>query len=698
MNGPSRRSLLTGVSALASFAALKGNGRAQDVRNPAGVGLQELATLQSATIQGFGDSITGPANGTYFPSEWDISNIPVWTANTAYPAGYNVQSGGLVFYAHPSGGTSGTTAPTPSTLNDGGITWVYNEAAAYKALTGYLTWAEIFSRGRLSWDMSMGYAGVPFGTLRAEITSGGSGYVNPVAVCTSGCTATVQQTNGVVTGMTILSPGFGGSSCVISDASGPGTGAAAVLLQGGVGTLGFSGDNTAGMIIRLPGAVACPCDIMVVHGGTNDVNGGTPAATTIANLQIIYESLMLSGKRVVAAPITPAFTLVTPEKSSNAARINRWIRAYCRGEVWANPRGFRNIRLADTSGYYTDGTNETAFWPIGGTGGVAGAMTQDGIHPSHRGAAYWGYAVWQACQGWLGQSPDLIGPMYSAVDGYDPLYNPGGNMLEGLPWQASTVYAVGALCCNPTNIYVCTAVTGNATSSASGGPIGTGGGGNIQDGNVTWVYANATRGCSNFSAGTTGSMTAATGIAYSGSLCTGYTLGRASGSATGTVACAIESPWSNGQIGQRQTITFSLGSGTTLDSWYLLMTNNPNLYYGIRPSDLGVTPVYLEADIELSGVAACEGFVLMCQGDRFLQTVGAMATGPGYRMPNSTGEMVTFPNNGKMMLRTQPLIIHRLNTSILPIFRMYFDASGGAGSATVTLKINEIAFRRYAQA
>ena len=55
-------------------------------------------------------------------------------------------------------------------------------------------------------------------------------------------------------------------------------------------------------------------------------------------------------------------------------------------------------------------------------------------------------------------------------------------------WAQSTVTAVGAIVSNYPNVYVATAVTGNAQTASSGtGPSGTGTG--IIDGNVTWAFS-----------------------------------------------------------------------------------------------------------------------------------------------------------------------------------------------------------------
>ena len=143
----------------------------------------------------------------------------------------------------------------------------------------------------------------------------------------------------------------------------------------------------------------------------------------------------------------------------------------------------RRITLADPNGYLADGTS-TGVLPIGGTGGVSGAMTNEGLHPSNRGAIYCGYTVWQAAQTFFGAiTPAYPARPYSQADGYDAVNNPGGNYLEGLAWQALTAYAQYQLCSNNGNVYICATA---GTSASSGGPTTTANG--ISDGTVAWNY------------------------------------------------------------------------------------------------------------------------------------------------------------------------------------------------------------------
>lgn len=277
---------------------------------------------------------------------------------------------------------------------------------------------------------------------------------------------------------------------------------------------------------------------------------------------------------------------------------------------------------------------------------------------------------------------------------------PGGNLLEGQPWEGYTVYAQYELCSNNNNIYVC---VGTGTSAGSGGPSGTGT--NIIDGGVTWNYVMPAR-MSVFASGTSGTNTPATGITFSGSLASGFTMLRVQGSASGTITESIESPWSNNQTGQRQVITFSLGGGDHNELWEMIV--GPVAAYsavGIRPSDLGVTPFFAEAEIELSSVANLEAVYLHLIDvngsfnayDGYFGPEGGSGTlgGTGMQMMASSGEMLAIPNSGKLSLRTQPMILPPNLVDFTILIRWIFDTSGGAGSATATNKINYVGIRRW---
>lgn len=647
-----------------------------------------LTRLSGAIINGLGDSIIG-AQSQYFPPSTSFSNVPAWTASTAYVVGNCVTNNGNLYRCITAGTSAGSGGPSgySFSITDNTAVWAIYNFQSNKGGTSFLMWAEKFSLGRLNFDLAQGYTGIYAGVLKVIITSGGSNYTSPSITFNQGATGTVQTLGGRITGVTITNPGYGTSAYTASISDASGSGAVLSLVTGGSGTFGVTGCLTADMVARLPDCVASNVDIFVVHGGTNDVSGGTSYATIIANLRNCYETLIAAGKKVIVVPITPR-TGLSNTKTATLLQVNRWIRAYCRKESWANPLGTTNIALADPTGYLTDGSSATNQ-PIGGSGGTSGAMTSDGIHPSVRGATYIGYVVWLAAQGFLTQAQPYGPRSYTMFDGYDVVQNPGGNYIEGYPWQASTSYSLGQLCSNSGNIYRCTQA---GTSASSGGPTGTGT--NIVDSGAKWNFY-VPQGMSVLNS-TGGSTPAATGITFPGSFAAGYTLQRNNGSASGTITGAKESPWSNGQIGQRQSLAFSLGSGTGNEIWWYTATYNPYATGGILASDLNANSYFAEVELELSGITN----MTQCAIELFDSVTswnnwdGCTQTGVGAHFLQSSGEMISLPNSGKLYLRTQPMLLPANLTNFCCNLIFGFDCSGGAGSALATVKINHLAIRK----
>jgi hypothetical protein len=63
--------------------------------------------------------LNNPPSNTHAVLQTDA---PAWAASTVYPAHTSVSANGFTFYS-AAGGTSGTTSPTSTVPNDGGITW-----------------------------------------------------------------------------------------------------------------------------------------------------------------------------------------------------------------------------------------------------------------------------------------------------------------------------------------------------------------------------------------------------------------------------------------------------------------------------------------------------------------------------------------------------------------------------------------------
>lgn len=132
--------------------------------------------------------------------------------------------------------------------------------------------------------------------------------------------------------------------------------------------LGVSGDKTTQMLARV-GSIPADANIVIVLGGTNDLANEVAASTIQSNLRSIYNSILASGKKVVAVKILPrggwgAFNsgqIATAEASR--ASVNTWI----------GQQG--DVIVVDA---------ENAFKP-GGT--LDATLFYDGaVHPGQRGA------------------------------------------------------------------------------------------------------------------------------------------------------------------------------------------------------------------------------------------------------------------------------------------------------------------------
>lgn len=650
-------------------------------------------TSSGMTITGLGDSIT--AQSSCQIGNTPDSRFPAWLPNTTYSLNQTVQAGGAPFRCTQAGvSASSGTGPSGigSSIADGTVTWAsYAPQSSKMGSGGFLGWAEALSLGALNYDMSLGYSGLIYGLKKVIVINGGSGYsANPTLTfaANSGSAATATVVNGVITAVTVTNAGYSSTpSITVTDSTG--SGAVLSAVSDGAGNFGVAGCQTRDMVARLPDVVASRAQIVTVLGGTNDTVAGTAATVTIANLQTIYETLMDAGKCVIAMPIHPRSGL-TLTQSIARMRINRWIRAYCRGAQWANPNGYTNIALADCEGLLVDGSVLTISQPVGGSAGGLAAVTNDGIHIGTLGAAFVGSVVWQAAQKFTGP-PLLQSPRpYSAFDGSDINLNPGGNCFEALPWQANTAYVMGQSCSNNGNVYACTV---GGTSASSGGPSGTAGG-SITDGTATWGYAQHPVGLSVLASGTAGVNTAASGVTYNGSLASGLTLSRTDGSATTTVTESIESPWSDGHVGQRQVLQFSLSGGASLERFKLAILNSyPAYFCGVTAADIANgTQFFLEAEVEINSQTNLTGLYLsgpvIATGTNL---AGPTTTPSAPSLPQPSG-LITIPNNGRLMLRTMPIVIPTATSSLQASLFFCFNA---LTSASATIKINSLAMRRH---
>lgn len=653
------------------------------------------SALPARSLNGIGDSMLAGQSTYSVQSAPDyqaqLARVPAYTAGGAVSAGNLCQSGGLV-YRCTTAGTTGGTAPTGTTTSaDGPVVWTFVPTLSIaKSGTSALTWDEIYSGGRLHVDMEAGYGGIASTLLKVLVAAGGGGYAaGDTVVLNNGAAGTLQVAGGAVTGVVVTNPGYStGTAFTATIITAAGTGAVLVPVQAGSGTFATPGALTRDMLAMLDDALASSVQVFDVRGGGNDV-ATVPVATIVANLRALYDRLQFAGRAVIARPIPPRATGLTAAMAAAIHRVNRFVRAYCRGEPWANPQGLvTGIVLADSTGYWTDGAVGT-YAPVGGTGGVAGAMTVDGLHPSQRGAMCDGYVGALAAQRWTGPPAPYTARAYAADDGYDPVLNPSGNMLEGFPWQASTAYALGQQCGANGQVYRCVQA---GTAAASGGPSGTGA--SITDGGAKWAWMFAAR-TSVFGSGTAGVITAAAGVTIAGALASGLSLVRNGGSASGTLNAAVESPWSNGQAGQRQSLAFSLGTGTATERWDLgFQPTRTVAGMNVQAADLGTTKFVAELELEVSGAQNLTRLQFNLQ-DAAAVAVGPFQGGAGRELLASGGEPVPWPNGGRIVLRTPPFVIPADWANLNWVLVMGFNAAGAAGSAQATIKPTYLALRRH---
>jgi hypothetical protein len=675
---------------------------ADNVGTIADTGISKSAFVTSMNqvgvkFNGFGDSLM--AQSAYMPytsTPW--ANVPAWAVSTPYTLNSYIYAGGNM-YRCTVAGTSASSGSGPSGvgysgITDGTATWIYAYPYISRWNSNVLNWAARYSNGALDFDMSQGYAGPVNSLLRMIITNPGTGYSNtPTLTLSYGATGYLTTDGaGHINGAFITQPGYspGIALFTYTITDGTGTGATLSMVCCPSGTFGVTGCTTADMVARLPDAVASNVDIFVMIGGHNDIVAGTSYATITANLKNCIDTLVAAGKKVIILPIPPSTAFSTVPNGGQgiiALRVNRFLRAYAHKSSFANTK-LNSVVFCDVNGYLTDGGSATDQ-PLGGTGGTSGAMTYDGTHWSCRAAQYVGYCLNLASQVFTGPPIPYSRREYSIFDGYDPVSNPGGNYFEALPWSATQVIPVGTKRNNSGNIYRCTTA---GTTASSGGPTGTGTA--ITDGTVVWRYMFA-QGLSTWQ-GTGGTMSASTGITYTGTIPNPFTLQHITTGSTGTVVVAQENPWSNGQAGKRMSMVFSLGSGSASDQWQLVILYGTLAAFGVTAADLNGQPFTVECEVELSGVANLTNIHLNLYDDVTATNVyeGNNTAGAGYHWINSAGEAIPIPNNGKILLQSQPMVLPANMTDIDLNIGINFDSSGGAGSATATMKFNYLAIKK----
>ena len=588
-------------------------------------------------------------------------------------------------------------------INDGTAVFQLVPPIANVYNTNILHWVENYSLGRVRWDAEDGYSGPQAGVFKTWVSSPGVGYSASDTWSASGGASgglTVDG-NGHILTATITNPGYGVGIGGATITTSTGSGGAIRLGAAGGGTFSVAGALSSDVALYFAKeAAASPADIIIAGPLTTNDTGPindrasmlTQLTATEANLASIYKTLLDAGKKVIVLTDPPRSYSVSTFGITFLNSIRQWQREYVLS-MQSNPIvGYRQIVIADPTSYMMDGTSTTDA-PIGGSGAGAGAMTQEGLHQSQRGAQYYALQILTAASRWIGSGETTVSRDSGRLNGYHSTYNPKGNMIDALPWQQATTYAVNETVTANSNVYYC--IVAGLSAATGTGPSGTGGG--IVDNIARWNYSRPV-GLSVFAGTPTALASPPSGITYSGNYPLGYLLSR-SGSASGTVTGAIENPWSDGHSGQRFTLQFSLGSGTSAELWSVTLNAFGLKHYGLQSSDFGVASVYLEAEVEVSGQANLQSIRLS-----FEDSTDNLGTEAGFNLQDSagghlteaagSGEMLTMPI--KRVVRTPPFVIPTAASAggYVPVIRIGFDASGAAGSATALVKFNYLGLHR----
>jgi len=174
----------------------------------------------------------------------------------------------------------------------------------------------------------------------------------------------------------------------------------------------------------LPQCLAAKPDWCVVEGGINDLLQTIPPATTIANLEAIYQSLLVAGIFVIAVPIRSTTTPsggIPPLSATQKAQqgyINNAIKAFC---------------AANSGITYFDVNPSFIDWATGDALAANVSVDQsnghilDGIHDSPQGAYLFGAGLATVINGLVPARDDRFTLL---ADTYDPTNNPTGNLLS----------------------------------------------------------------------------------------------------------------------------------------------------------------------------------------------------------------------------------------------------------------------------
>lgn len=647
-----------------------------------------------------------------------IPGVPRWRPGMrVYPQSIVQASNGVLYYSTVNGIT-GSVEPTHITGSaiDNGITWFTKQPFMSKDATSGIFWLEKFSNGAVVWEPNRAYASPNNAVYKVVPLTRGQGYQqNNTTIVFSAvgprATAVVNPNDGGIDAVIMDNIGHFITGAITATVVSPtGLGATLTCVHTSSGTFGVSGTVLSEAFGRVDDAIAAKLDVLGIMLGTNDstligVGDHTVGMATVdrcLNLYTkLYDKIAEAGIYPLIYTIPPKTALTGPMVAFRSA-VTQFQRAYAQRERWANPKGYA-AGIVDLSAWVGDGA--TGFNPFGGAAPVINGMTVEGTHPLTAMAQIEGYLAAQELKKIGADGGGFFPRDAQYAYGFDPTYCPQGNRFEGLPHQPNAIYALGAkVNADSGKLYRCT-VAGQA--GAASPPTGTG---TAVDGAVTWTYERPS-GFSLFNSGTTGTLTAAAGVVYTGTLATGMTLARRAGNAGGTVKLQqITRPGTGALKTTFQRIAFDLsGASTPQESWRLLIASVPLATLGISSADLMDKEFEFLVDMKVFGhrnaytpcirlfgpadvIDSIDGWGGVSSSGIFLD---AGMAGTGYEMLPFVNGFFDYPNGGKMLYRTPrtklPLGQDTVNLGIY----FGFNASAAAVRAQLTADINYISFHSY---
>lgn len=177
-----------------------------------------------------------------------------------------------------------------------------------------------------------------------------------------------------------------------------------------------------------------------------------------------------------------------------------------------------------------------------------------------------------------------------------------------------------------------------------------------------------------------------------GSIAGNFNAFRNSGSSTGTMAGSIETTRTDLLSGNRQVFTFSLGSGTSTESYFFGITSSAISSYNITA---GMT-IVVECDMWLSNQQNVNGLYLQITFTQSGTVVQQALDGDGGTdaFINSGAYMALNGDSTPLSFKTPPVVVPSGADHFTCYAAIGFNASGSAGSATATWKIGNFKIRQ----